>query len=281
MISVRLCFILVLLITLLEILPISGFANQFRRLVHYSRVQRNLFKSSSESTSQLESQFPEEVWGLKLGWIVDSIRNNNAYHEKRDELMLLGFDYDSQSKYEYDIIKLGLIKYQEIHDNMLVPRIFVVPIDSVYPEEIWGVKLGRAVENIRNNQAYAEMREELTVLGFDFKPPLKYEFDFIKIALLKYIEMNNNMLVPRVFIVPVGSIDYPEEVWGMKLGTVVYNIRNDNAYIEHKDELLSTGFDYESQKFGYYLIKIALLQYQRIHGDMLVPQRFIVPDDTE
>jgi hypothetical protein len=124
------------------------------------------------------------------------------------------------------------------------------------------------------------MKEDLLEIGFDYKPPLKYTFDFIKTALLKYIEINNDMLVPRVFIVPVGSLDYPEDVWGMKLGTVVYNIRNDNAYAEKRDELLSLGFDYESQKFSYSLIKIALLQYQRIYGDMLVPQRFIVPDDS-
>jgi hypothetical protein len=133
----QLCFLLVLLITLLQIVPIKGFSNQFRRRLYHSRVEKDLFKSSSEITNLADSQsFPEEVWGLKLGWIVDSIRNNNAYNEMSDELMLLGFDFDSQSKYAYDVIKIGLLKYQEIHDNMLVPRIFVVPIDRGYPEEV-------------------------------------------------------------------------------------------------------------------------------------------------
>lgn len=133
----QICFLLVLLITLLQIVPIEGFSNKFCRSLYRSRVESNLFKSSSEAITQSDSQsFPEEVWGLKLGWIVDSIRNNNAYNEMRDELMLLGFDFDSRAKYPYDVIKISLLKYQEIHDNMLVPRIFVVPIDRGYPEEV-------------------------------------------------------------------------------------------------------------------------------------------------
>jgi hypothetical protein len=42
---------------------------------------------------------------------------------------------------------------------------------------------------------------------------------------MKYKESNSDMLVPSRFVVPEDDIIWPEETWGMKLGSVVNDIR--------------------------------------------------------
>jgi hypothetical protein len=74
-------------------------------------------------------------------------------------------------------------------------------------------------------------------------------------ALLGFKEVQGHMHVPRSFIVPTNSTDFPEDCLEMKLGINVSTIRNDNGYAEHKDELIAVGFDYESQYYTYDFIK--------------------------
>ena len=50
-----------------------------------------------------------------------------------------------------------------------------------------------------------------------------------------------------------------------------------------RDELVSIGFDYRSQSsksYGYDNVKLALLRYKELYGDMLVPMKFKVPDES-
>ena len=46
----------------------------------------------------------------------------------------------------------ALLKYKELHgDDMLVPvPSFAVPSSEAWPKEVWGMRLGRAVNNIRS-----------------------------------------------------------------------------------------------------------------------------------
>jgi hypothetical protein len=47
-----------------------------------------------------------------------------------------------------------------------------------------------------------------------------------KLALETYKRISSDLQVPQSFIVPDGHIAWPEELWGMKLGRIVSQIRN-------------------------------------------------------
>jgi hypothetical protein len=49
------------------------------------------------------------------------------------------------------------------------------------------------------------------------KPRMKYTFVNIKTALLRYKEINGDLMIKKRFIIPTESLEWPEEVWGMKL----------------------------------------------------------------
>ena len=51
-------------------------------------------------------------------------------------------------------------------------------------------------------------------------PACRYEL--VRIALLRFRELNGNMYVKRGFVVPKESSDWPEETWGIRLDLVSY-----------------------------------------------------------
>jgi hypothetical protein len=225
-----------------------------------------------------------ETWGMKLGSVVNTIRGGKSHVDKRKDLESIGFNYESQSRsHGYELVKVALQTFKDLNGDMLVPKKFVVPINDItWPEETWGMKLGNVVNNIRGGNSHVKKREDLESIGFNFNPQkLIYGYEAIKVALMKYKELEGDMLVPQKFVVPEDDITWPEETWGMKLGIVVRNIRRGNSHVKKRIDLENIGFNYDSQSryHGYELVKVALQTYKDLNGDMLVPNKFVVPED--
>ncbi len=68
----------------------------------------------------------------------------------------------------------------------------------------------------------------------------------------------------------------------MKLGNVVNSIRSKGIYEAQHDRLREIGFEFRPMSdLQYEKIEAALLAYKALHGDMLVPWKFIVPRSSE
>ena len=80
---------------------------------------------------------------------------------------------------------------------MLVPQAFVVPSkNDIWPEHTWGLKLGRAVSNLRRGANYKYMKEDLEEIGFDFNLRVAtYGYEHAKEALLHYQELYGHISV--------------------------------------------------------------------------------------
>ena len=107
------------------------------------------------------------------------------------------------------------------------------------------------------------------------------QYEFVKRCLLKYKELKGDMLVPAEYSIPWNE-SYPEEMWGLRLGNSVAHIRSHGYFSAHKDELIAIGFIYSKQKntFGWDAIKLALETYKKLHGNLSIPQLFIVPSES-
>jgi hypothetical protein len=103
----------------------------------------------------------------------------------------------------------------------------------------------------------------------------------IWIALEKYKEIYGDMLVPSSFSIPVDCHDWPKETRGLRLGKVVGNIRSGRSYSAMRDELISIGFDYKTPRKECRNMKVGLLRYKEIHGDLLVPTAYCVPVEDD
>jgi hypothetical protein len=90
------------------------------------------------------------------------------------------------------------------------------------------------------------------------------------------------VVVPQRFIVPRCEVAYSENAWGLKLGINLQSIRVDGAYSEHRDRLEALGVKFDVKKVdvrGFDVIYSALEAFKAVHGNLLVPARFVVPQD--
>ena len=66
----------------------------------------------------------------------------------------------------------GIRQYKEIFGNLQVPADFVVPTaDFSWPEETWGMPLGKVVDTIKNTDEYDVYKAELEKIGFRYSLP--------------------------------------------------------------------------------------------------------------
>ena len=123
-----------------------------------------------------------------------------------------------------------------------------------------------------------------------YRPRMDFEH-YIE-ALKKYKELYGNMLVSRFFTVPEGTSEWPEHLQGMKLGCLLREVKRGRSHQNRREELRALGYDLECKgmgrqymggapKYSYEVIKIAFIRYKELHGDMLVPVSFVVPEGTD
>ena len=241
-----------------DILPVKSFVvhdktslydSVMPALLEYRRLYLHLLVPLKFVVPNNSDVWPECAWGLRLGLIVSKIRKGVYYKSRRIELENMGFDYSPRNTSKYRTLKVALLRYKELHGDMLVPSKFKVPDEStVWPASVLGFRLGKCVSGIRGGDIYASRRDELESIGFDYTCSNDRSYQSLKVALLRYKELHGDMLVPRGFKVPDESTVWPASVLGLRLGKSVSHIRAGNSYVSRRDELESMGFDYRSQQ---------------------------------
>ena len=252
-------------------------------LLQYKDLYGNILVPQSFVVPRNDPNWPKDLWDMNLGSIAHGIRGGTRYAERKQELIKIGFHFGPQrAAYGYSLIKTALMHYKSISGkgDMRVPYNFVVPEnDERWPEELWGMKLGVLVNNIKGGN-YASKRDDLLDIGFSYDPFLS-KYAIARKTLLKYKELNGDMLVPRRFVVPEDDERWSRDSMGMKLGSVVYNIRSGSSYADQKDDLLSIGFCFDALQAKYDILKRSLIRYKELYGNMLVPKTFEVPKNSD
>ena len=89
--------------------------------------------------------------------------------------------------------------------------------------------------------------------------------------------------VTKPFVVP-SEAPWPEEAWGMKFGRRVDSIRSKDSHVkghpERRAELDALGFVWDEHERRWEEVRAALRAYQEVHGDVEVPQAFVVPSEV-
>jgi Fe2+ transport system protein FeoA len=113
-----------------------------------------------------DTSWEQDLWGMKLGKTVDSIRNKNHYSGYKQELEEMGFDYVSQHLRRWQRTKKALLAYKSEYGDLTVDRSFVIPSNPSWELDLWDMNLGACVINIRNSNGYKAHRQELEEMGF-------------------------------------------------------------------------------------------------------------------
>lgn len=206
-----------------------------------------------------------------MGQRVAAIRATGKYvqndEERRKVLDDLGFLWrlrasGSQKKMDgitFDQVLAALTTYrQEMQPDsgtLRIPANFVVPDIDPWPENTRGLPLGSKIGTIRS-KAYLKANpgatEQLAKIGFEFDGKVAANderYNRVYSALVKYKELNGDLLVPQPFVIPENSSDWPEETWGLRLGARVNAIRSQGTFVKtnpsRREELNELGFVWE------------------------------------
>jgi hypothetical protein len=225
-------------------------------------------------------EWPEEMWGKKLGATVNRIRSSDYFvrdsQERRQWLEEAGFRFETahqilvanDEQWEKKVLP-AITTYKQVHGDLQVPGEYVVPSSGEWEEALWNMQLGSAVTRIRSNSYFVRDRpdrqKQLNELGFVWDD-LARQWEVVKEALAMHKQLLGDMTVKQSFVVP-SSEEWPEEAWGMKLGKTVSQIRSSNHFVDGNPErrqwLNDEGFVWAVRASTAEIIREAAVHYGR------------------
>jgi len=125
---------------------------------------------------------------------------------------------------------------------MVVPIDYVVsPEDTRYPQMCRGCHLGRVVRDIKAGYRLRQHREDLAAMGFTFQSKTQLRIEKTMEAITLYKSMYGHVDVPKQYMVPIQSEQFPEHLWGFKLGHILDNIKHRDTFLEYRDQFVALG----------------------------------------
>ena len=145
----------------------------------YKEIHGDLNISRFFSVPENSLEWPQHMWGLKLGGLLREVKRGRSHQERKSDLIAIGYDLESKGmgraslggspRYPYEVMMSAFRAYKAIHNHLRVPVSFaIVEGDSQFPEATWGIPLGRYTQEIRQGAYLKNRREELVEMGFAF-----------------------------------------------------------------------------------------------------------------
>jgi hypothetical protein len=256
-------------------------------LVAYKSLYGNLSIPDNFIVPTRDPYWPESIWAMRLGRLIKAIPQKIGFlswGKFIDEVNEhFGKNQRTSAGISFDRIKEALDTYKRIYGHHRVPPYFNIALeDARFPEFIRGIKLGHVMGLIRRDERYVDWRRELlhaadTTLA-----------EKVKEGIMYFKEIHGHVLIPKNYTIEEDDTRYPEDLRGMKLGENIFKTRYSPRFKELNDELLSLGLmhgRYERLKMArretFEKVKVALMTYKSIHGNLLVKQKYeIASDDT-
>jgi hypothetical protein len=143
----------------------------------------------------------------------------------------------------------SLKMFAQVFGHCDVPNSFVVPHESPWPEEAWGLRLGETVTSMRSRGDFQTQfqRDSRQLEDIDFVlNSRRNHWDKALLPSLKvFYRLHGHSVVPTKFVVPSES-PWPKTAWGLQLRAAVNRIRHNGAYAEFvkrdEDRLRAIGF---------------------------------------
>jgi hypothetical protein len=226
------------------------------------------------------SSWPEKLWGMRLGKTVSSMRSKGYFvddnPERREWLEARDFRFETavvdntenDRRWEKEVVP-ALLTYKEVYRDLEVPNVFEVPPSKLWPELLWGMKLGATVRDIRSSETYVrndpERRQWLDSKGFEWDE-FERQWESTQEAFETYLQEHGDLAVKIRFVVPSCS-PWPEKLWGMRLGKTVDHIRSQGAFVagkpERKQWLEARGFLFKVKQSSAEQVRLAAAYYGR------------------
>ncbi|KAH9106347.1 hypothetical protein LEN26_014579 [Aphanomyces euteiches] len=265
----------------------------------YKAIHGNLNVPHFYKVEMGDVQWPEKLWGKRLGYTVGTLRKRQERiePERREILDSMGFVWDAmQAKWEKNL--LALETYKATEGNLLVKHRFVVPDqDPAWPKDTWNMNLGKFVAYCRKKKDALprDIHDALTAMGFVWKvrdkrtgPGQPPYISFAKQQeILEIVQAQRKLqghtrftTLPRTLKV-LSSSEWPKHLHGCIVNVSEFRRAYrmgllDSSIVAKLDEL---GFVWNDKQHQWSLTMEALRTFKKIYGHLEVPKVFEVPKD--
>ena len=124
-------------------------------------------------------EWPSELWGMKIGARLKSIRLEKNFGAHREEFEAMGVNFEPLKQYKsFEVLLRALKTYKDIHGHLDIPYCYKVPLkeedvtpgdakekdehwDARWEDEMAGMPLGMRLYDVRYRGTFKERREEL------------------------------------------------------------------------------------------------------------------------
>ena len=204
--------------------------------------------------------------------------------------ILISRDHTTFSPLSFDIIYEALHTYKSIYNSTDIPFNFTMSISNHRQSKRnnkkinSSVKLGSTLHSIRLGliPLSQAQKKQVTELGYSIKKS-EYSFELFLRAWQHFVVLkgrNNQVpIVPRSFVVPNSTLEWPEEAWGMNLGRKVQCIRAGQIFTSetHKRRLIEVDFIWSPVDVAADQLQRSLKAYFDLNGHMDIQKNFIIP----
>jgi len=140
------------------------------------------------------------------------------------------------------------------------------------------------LHGIRNKQLHKAIHEDLIALGYEleFNHPkfVGPAFERIYDAFVAYKAVHGHLDIPRDFVIPKGSTDFPVKTWGVRLGGALFSVKHKGKFLDKRAELEALGIHFPGKRHpGFATTYAAFKVYKEKNGDLRIPKNFIVPEN--
>lgn len=187
-----------------------------------------------------EPPWPPSLHGLRLGRRLEKLQTSQDFMQKHPEkvkaLAAIGWNPHTMNLVEeWDVLLECLKIYKAQYGDLRVPSKFVIPHEDPWPRTARGMKFGVRVAAIRSAGRYVKenpaRKAELDALHFEWRlrdTAGGGKADEARFSqLCRALEHYKGLVEPQFamnakYVVPA-SANWPEELWGLKLGYEVWN----------------------------------------------------------
>ncbi|KAF0685119.1 Aste57867_22944 [Aphanomyces stellatus] len=215
-------------------------------------------------------------WGVPVGGIVR--RRGGDFYSTCDKISI------HRQRY---LLEIAQIAHEQQHPYSKYTNLsadFEVPYGDPWPPMAQGtmIQISLFRRAYKAGKMDAEVVAALDKINFVWDPR-HHKWQLQVAALKRYKELFGDTSVPSHFTILPDDNEWDCDLWSIKLGQVVMNLRKRAASVpaDIKAELDAIGFAWDAQRavLSWDEKLAALVHFKALHGHVHVPQAFEVPDD--
>jgi len=224
---------------------LKSFKLDYKAFLIYKKLYGDLCIPKNFSVPATDN-WPEDVWGLRLGYRIEKIRKGISYSEKAyqkyfESIGILEYKIPNSRLDNFTLVFEALLRYKELYGDLLVPRKFTISHDDLrWAPELRSLPLGLRVGSIRAGRSFSNLNQAamLEEIGFVWDVR-EHNFEKFLKAYGIYNQLCNqhskiSNIIPVGFCVPDGDESWPRSFWGFKMGYIANTYRKGKQKLSKK-----------------------------------------------